>query len=66
MGETLSPDDVVYHQKVLEATRAASAIQAHWVAHITAKYGLNDGDEVDVDGTIRRRANLVILNQVDT
>jgi len=52
--ERLSPDDAVYHGRVLAQQDAARAVAESWIGHLTAKYGLAEMDRIGRDGVIVR------------
>ena len=51
---TLSPEDLVWFQASQQQMRDARAVEAFTLRTLAVKYGLNDGDRIQQDGTIVR------------
>lgn len=56
MADVLSPDELAYHQSLTAQLRAAQAAWQSWSAHLSAKYGLAEGDSITETGEVIRLA----------
>lgn len=59
--ETISTDELAYHQKVVATMQRAQQIMDHanlldraWWEHLMERYGLRPDDSVDAEGRITR------------
>lgn len=52
--EHLTQDEIDYHRKVIAQVQAALSIRDSWVAHLSQKYKLAQGDAVQEDGAVVR------------
>jgi hypothetical protein len=52
--ETLSPDELVYHQHLTAQVKAAQAAWHSWSVHLAAKYRLGEGDGITEQGDVVR------------
>jgi hypothetical protein len=54
MSETISPDELAYHEQVVIRVREAQAAMQSWAEHLTRKYELTVEDGIDPEGNIVR------------
>lgn len=66
MYETISSDELLYHQKVHSVVADAKAAHKIWVEHLASKYQLEDGDMITLDGRIQRKSNLISNHSTET
>ncbi len=52
--ETITPDELAYHEQVVARIREAQAAMNSWAAHLTQKYNLTAEDGIDPEGKIIR------------
>lgn len=55
MYETLSADEILYHQRVQAILADAQAANRSWIEHIAQKYNLSREDRILLDGRIQRK-----------
>lgn len=66
MYETISSDELLYHQKVHSIVADAKAAHRVWVDHLAGKYNLQEGDLITLDGRIQRKTNLISNHSTET
>jgi hypothetical protein len=64
LPESISPDELAYHQKLIERVKFAETVRPQvaaidaawrsWAEHLHNRYGLGAGDNVDEHGQINR------------
>lgn len=54
--ETLTNDELAYHQRALTQLRAAQTVWESWASHLVEKYGLGPQDSISQEGNIVRPA----------
>lgn len=66
MFETLSADELVYHQRVRSGLADAQAANRSWIEHLIQKYQLGPEDLINLDGRIQRKTNIISDNSANT
>lgn len=65
MFETLSADEILYHQKVQAILADAQAVNRSWIEHLAQKYSLTTDDRILLDGRIQRKPDTVSDNSTN-
>jgi hypothetical protein len=57
VGESLNATDYAYFKSAMDGVAQANAVLAFVQSQLIQRYGLQDGDEIQLDGRIVRKSN---------